>query len=166
MLSKSIELINSIPKDLDTIFKQYKIKLLIKPHPSISKQVISNYIDINSFNNCIITSEDTYNLLKETDLMISSMSSICMESIAMNIPCIVYDESKGFEYMPIPDEIEKSIWKFCKKRKDIIDSINYFFNMSNDDYKKNYSISQYVKKNYFLEVDRKNVLDFLELKNN
>lgn len=166
LLSKSIELINSIPKDLDTIFKQYKIKLLIKPHPSISKQVISNYIDINSFNNCIITSEDTYNLLKETDLMISSMSSICMESIAMNIPCIVYDESKGFEYMPIPDEIEKSIWKFCKKRKDIIDSINYFFNMSNDDYKKNYSISQYVKKNYFLEVDRKNVLDFLELKNN
>ena len=38
--------------------------------------------------------------------------------------------------------------------------------MSNDDYNKNYSISQYVKKNYFLEVDRKNVLEFLELKNN
>ena len=161
LLSKSIELLKSIPKDIDRVFKDYKIKLYIKPHPSISKDLISKYVDLKSFNNCIITSEDTYNLLKEADLMISSMSSICMESIAMNIPCIVYDESKGFEYMPIPNDIDTSIWKLCKNSEQIIKSIKFFFNLTSEEFAINYDISQRIKKNYFLEVNKENVLKFL-----
>ena len=87
-----------------------------------------------------------------------------MDSIAMNIPCIVYDESKGFEYMPIPNDIENSIWKLCKNSEDIVNSAKLFFNLSNEEFKINYKISETVKKNYFLEVNNSNVYKFLGFK--
>ena len=89
------------------------------------------------------------------------MSSICMESVAMNIPCIVYDESKGLEYMPIPNDIENSIWKLCKNSKQIENAINFFFDQNREEFKINYNISKRIKKNYFLEVNKNNVLEFL-----
>ena len=82
----------------------------------------------------------------------------------MNIPCIVYDESKWFEYMPIPYDIENSIWKLCKNSEDIVNSAKLFFNLSNEEFKINYKISETVKKNYFLEVNNSNVYKFLGFK--
>ncbi len=159
---KSINLLKAIPLNLDSYFEKYDIQLLIKPHPASKIDEIMKYSNHLNFKNLKFITGNTYDTLKDADVLISSMSSICMESISMNIPCIVYDESIGIEYRPIPEEIDQEIWNICKNQNEILNSLNYFLNRNIATLNKHRKISNYIKNYYFCESNLNSISNFLK----
>ena len=91
------------------------------------------------------------------------MSSICLESIAIGIPLLVVENNRRLNYVTIPNDVSKNLYKFCKNKQDIINSINYFDNLNDSDKKLNSLESDKIKINYFHPVTKNNVNKFLNI---
>ncbi len=161
--SKAKNLLSSIPKNIDSILNNINLKIIIKPHPTQTIKAFTKEFDILKFKNCSFSEENTFDILKNVDLLISSMSSICMESVAMNIPCIVYEDVNDFQYMPIPNEINKEIWSLCTSESEIAYSIKKFLTLKNENQIYNSVLSDNIKLDYFCKTDRKNIKKFLKI---
>ena len=164
LISKANFLLDSLPENIQTISNNYNIEILIKPHPATIKQFKLSQKNLSKIENCKIVTDDTSSILKDVDVLISSMSSICMESIAMNIPCIVFDESVGLEYIPIPENIDQDIWKLCKNSNQIFEALLIFLHRDEKTIKRHLLISSFIRENYFLKTNTKNISKFLDLK--
>ena len=160
-VSKSISLLKQIPKNLDEMLPEFQITLIIRSHPQTDANLIKKNFDKKNYNNCIIGKKSTINYLRESDILISSMSSICMEALAKGKPCLVYDESVGVEYNPIPETINKNYWKLCKNGEQILNNLTYFFNFSKSDYITLEEESYKIRKNYFFESNIDNCKKFI-----
>ena len=48
---------------------------------------------------------------EQADIIISGMSSICLEAMALGIPAIIVENIHGLKYNAIPSQISKDLWK-------------------------------------------------------
>ena len=158
---KSISLLDNIPKNLDKIFPQFQINIIVKSHPQTPENLTLKNFNINNYKNCIIGQKSTLSYLKECDVLISSMSSICMEALAIGKPCLVFDESIGVEYNPIPNDVDEILWKLCKDNIQILENLSFFLdiNTKNNDLIENQS--KFIKEKYFIENNKINTINFI-----
>ena len=143
--------------------KNKKYKFYLKLHPTTSYSEIIKFINFNIPKEFIIIEGNNEKLLFNTNIMISGMSSICLESIAIGIPLLVVENNRRLNYVTIPNDISKNLYKFCKNKQDIINSINYFDNLNDSDKKLNSLESDKIKINYFHPVTKNNVNKFLNI---
>ena len=132
-----------------TLKNDQDFRLIIKPHPSMSITKLTNYKKYDFINNdrCKVTSEDIHNLLKKTEILISSgPTGVSFESIiySCKLLYLVLDPSDLLMFKKIPknnyvlakDEIELfkqiNIWKNKKIIKKNNNLKSLFFTKIND----------------------------------
>ena len=89
-----------------------------------------------------------------SDLMISGISSICLESICIGLPLIIIEKDKCLNFDPIPQEIDKNIYHRVNDDKELNKSINFFLNLSKQG-NKILKLNASKIKNYYLEKPTK-----------
>jgi glycosyltransferase involved in cell wall biosynthesis len=52
-------------------------------------------------------------LLEQCDVLVSSASSVCMQALACGVPVIVLGNTRGITLNPIPEAVDREIWKLC-----------------------------------------------------
>ncbi len=155
IISIILELVKLIKKD-NCIFK-------IKPHPSHNMQKLikrwgKEFIDMLEF-----TDEDFNTCVEKSDLLISSASSVCLETIAKGIPVIIIANKLGLTQLPIPEEIEQHIWKLCYSEKDIMKAVKLFISKDINEIQRYSDIGKEIREKYFEPLEKEKLKDFLKL---
>lgn len=153
----SLILLNTLIAFKNKLPKNYVY--LVKPHPTYSSDLIRLHID--KADSYFLFNEDSFNsCLEKSNLLISSMSSAAMESLAKGIPCIIKCNSSEFYRIPIPRTIPELIWKLCLTEEEMFDAIKYFATMDKNLIEKE---SFKIRETYFTKVTKDNVSDFFHL---
>ncbi|MDQ7816744.1 MAG: hypothetical protein RDU14_06920 [Melioribacteraceae bacterium] len=134
----------------------------VKIHPAVDKNLIFNYINTLSLVGYVKIVEDSIDkLLIDTGLMISSTSSILVESLAKGIPVIVIGSQTEITHNPIPNSISNSIWDICYSNIDLLKQIRYFLNTSGVGKIEFKNIGSDIMENYFEPVNDETIKNFL-----
>lgn len=99
---------------LNDVLKSQKALLIIKPHPmdTLSIERIKDFSNIVCVTNEILKIKeiDLYNLLSETDVLLSDYSSVIIDYLLLDKPIVMvlsdkeeYKESRGFVFDPVED---------------------------------------------------------------
>jgi hypothetical protein len=140
------------------------IRYLVKPHPSIEEKKIKKWWREKWPKNFIIIEGDFSEILLKSNLLISGMSSVCLETIAMGVPLIIIENISGLQFNSVPEKLSSDMLKKCHSSLDLEKSINYFQSKGIDDVSKNNEMASNIKKNYFKKVTKDSVSDFLNIK--
>jgi len=158
----TIYILNVVKKYFDMENKK-NCNILIKLHPTMSKNMLQrkfNYKFPKEFK-LIFGSAKDYMLT--ANVIISSMSIVCLESLALGIPVILVKRPHGLNFNPIPHEIKEDLWKQCVNEIDILSAINNFKNRDNFEIKRHNKIASEIRKNYFEPITRKGIANLLDL---
>jgi hypothetical protein len=135
----------------------------IKPHPACDIKKISNkwskklpemfkFAD-GDFNSCV----------EKTDILISSASTVCLETLAKGIPVIVIGNSSGLTQLSIPRSISENIWKLSYSVNDVIEAIKLYSKKDNKTVNMYKKIGCEIRDNFFEPVTELGVRRFLNL---
>ena len=125
-----------------------ELNYCIKTHPTIDKNLfIKKY---NFPKNFHFSDEDTHNLINNSKVVISGISSICMESICLGKPTIIIEKDKCLNFDPVPKFIDNILFKRANNYKELSKHIKFYLNLNDKEkeliVKKSYNI-----KNYYFE---------------
>ena len=152
LINESLEILELILRSINN--NKNSIKYLIKPHPAVS---MDNYLKKFDFpTQVMFTNEPTDYLIHNTEIVLSGVSSICMESICLGIPTIIIEKNKCMIFDPIPSDMNNEFYKRINNHKDLTRFINYFLNInsiSKNKIKLNY---QNLKEYYFEKPNSNN----------
>jgi len=137
------------------------IRFWIKPHPTMAKNKIKDYYGDRWPFSFEFVEAETKELLRKCNILISGMSSICLEAIAIAIPVLVIENSKQLHFNPIPKEVNNELWKLCESKEDITESIDYFKNRNDKLIEKHKILSYEVRKMYFEPLSREGIAKLL-----
>jgi hypothetical protein len=140
-----------------------RITFDIKPHPTVSTGKISNYYNNKLPENFLLTDSNIENLLPSSVILISGMSSVCLEAMASGIPVLVVEKLSNLKFNPIPKELKQDLWRECLNANDIKKYIKLFINRDNKEKLKHKELGLNIRKKYFEPVTRKSVLKFLNI---
>jgi hypothetical protein len=90
-----------------------KINFQIKMHPTMNKTILCKMFDFQD-KKINFSENDAFDSISNSNLVITSMSIISMESIALGVPVIIIDRETVLNYNPVPDKIPKKLWKLSK----------------------------------------------------
>ena len=135
----------------------------IKPHPAHDIKNISDkwskrlpgmfeFVD-GDFNSCV----------EESDILISSASTVCLETLAKGIPVIVIGNSLGLTQLSIPRSISENIWKLCYSVNDVVEAIKLYSKKDNKTVNMYKKIGREIRDNFFEPVTELGVRKFLSL---
>ena len=162
ILSESLNILQLLHDTInDGYLNDYKI--LIKPHPTMEIETIKRGFRRKWPSEFKIVDGEAKDYLKKCSLLISGMSSICLESMALAIPVVVCENPSGLSYNTIPLDVPNELWRSCKTIDEIIQAIEYFENRSTQTIRKHQKLCNQIKKDYFEPVTKESVYRFLEL---
>ncbi|MBA7563212.1 hypothetical protein ES708_04865 [subsurface metagenome] len=135
----------------------------IKPHPTHDIKNISDkwskrlpemfkFVD-GDFNSCV----------EKSDILISSASTVCLETLARGIPVIVIGNSSGLTQLSIPRSISEDIWKLCYSVNDVIEAIKLYSKKDNKTVNMYKKIGRGIRDNFFEPVIELGARKFLSL---
>jgi hypothetical protein len=133
----------------------------IKPHPTASTLTVPDTtgekIRVRRLDG------DFSALLTESDLLVSTASSVCMESLAMGIPVIVVGNPNGLTLNPIPDSVASDLWRLAYSADDMRKAIRYFWQRSNGTIRRHRDEGKTIRDDFFTPVTKRRVRAFLRL---
>jgi hypothetical protein len=136
LIDISDEIINLISEVMQSnkINGNYVFK--IKIHPTQNEEFLRKRWKEKIHKDLEFISGNFQDCLEKVNVLITSASSVCLETIARGIPVIVLANRLGLTQLPIPEDVKKDIWKLCYTPDDVIDAIKYYANRENkaDDY--------------------------------
>ena len=103
------------------------------------------------------TNFNTGDLIPNISLMISGISSICMETISLGKPLVIVQKDKCLNFNPIPKDVSKNIFKETSNATDLVSYINYFINLDKNNKNNIIDEGQNIKNKYFNKPDKKNI---------
>jgi len=135
----------------------------IKPHPARDIKKIKAKLK-EKFTRKFEFVQGDFNLCVErSNILISCISSTCLETLAKGIPVIVIASKVGLIQLDIPKDIKQDIWRLCYDAQEVGNAIIYYANRDVDTIKKHKEIGRKIRENYFEPVTRENVRKFLRL---
>jgi hypothetical protein len=137
------------------------MRFMIKPHPILSKEKIKSIFGKRWPRTFEFTQVDTQIALRKVDIVVSGMSSICLEAMALGVPVIAVEQPNGLQNNPIPEEIEQDLWKPCNSVKSILAGINHYKGRDEEEKVRHYQLGLKIRKTYFEPVSRVGVLKIL-----
>lgn len=105
------------------------------------------------FNDCV----------EKSDLLISSASSACMETLAKGIPVIIIGNSHGLTHNPVPETITGDIWRLCYTTNEIAKAIQFYKSRAHEKIKEHEALGRRIREEYFEPVTGEGVRRFLGL---
>ena len=137
------------------------LRFWVKLHPAVPKETLKKRLGNNWADQLFIVKGPANNYIPKSDLIISGMSSLCLETMSLGIPVIFIDNLSGLSYNPIPDEIPQVLWRSCRTSNDIKNAIEYYRKRSNVEIKEHKEIGIKIKNHYIDPVNKKSVNIFL-----
>ena len=162
IFEESIGIINKVAQS-KTKLNIENVSFVIQPHPVIRIESIKNSPEVNWLEEFVVEKSSTNGDIRESDLLITGMSTIGLESIVLGIPTIIVKNNRGLFYDPIPDSVPKQLWRSCRSPEEISEAINYFKNRGPEKIRQHQELSAQIKKEYFEPVTKEGVYRFLEL---
>ncbi len=135
----------------------------IKPHPTASQTQIQGAFGAAWPEHFEFVGGDFSDCVEKSNLLISSASSSCMETLAKGIPVIVIGNNYGLTQNPIPETIIDDIWRLCYTPQEIADAIQFYKNRSREKIKEHEEVGKRIREEYFEPVTREGVREFLGL---
>jgi len=138
-----------------------EIRFWIKPHPFTDRRVMEEVLDFNSLQGVEMVKENFNDIIQRANLLISSGSSACLESLAMGIPVAVIGSLTGISFNPIPDTVDNKMWRLCYDSDELTESISHF---SQEDIQA-YCLKKapVIRRDYFQPVTKDGVRKMLDL---
>jgi hypothetical protein len=135
----------------------------IKPHPTASKSQIQTAFGTGWPDSFEFVGGDFNDCVEKSNLLISSASSACMETLAKGIPVIVVGNNSGLTHNPIPKTITDDIWRLCYSSGDITKAIQFYKSRSQEKIKEHEEAGRRIREEYFEPITRDGVREFLGL---
>jgi hypothetical protein len=139
------------------------LRFWIKPHPTMSEETLKKGLSGKWPEEFILIEGPSSDYISSSDIMISGMSSICLETIALGIPVIVVENLQGLSFNSIPEEIPQDLWRPCRTYDDIENAIEYYRNRSDGEINGHKEIGLQIREDYFEPVTREGVLKLLDI---
>lgn len=138
-------------------------RVWIKPHPSLDYGAV--LLGLGALPPCFSTVEGDFPALAASaDLLVSTGSTVCMESIAYGIPVIVVGSRRHITKNIIPETIPKTIWELCHDRDELVAALaRLCFDLDKPGRDALYKLATSVRADYFKPVTRKDVKALLGL---
>jgi len=160
-IKESIEILKLVTNAVK-IGKYDDIKFQIKSHP---------VLDVNKLKSKFGNLPDNFEFIEgnfkdcvaKTTMVLGNASSTCMETLAIGVPVIVIGSQSGLTQNPIPEDVNKDIWRICYTPKELTDAISHFINISNKERDDLGKIGEEIRAMYFEPVTREGVRKFLRL---
>ena len=100
-------------------------------------------------------------LIVEAGLVISNISSACVESLAFGVSVIILQGGSAINQNPIPNTIDKNIWDECDNHTDFNTAFTRLYIEKNIEAQSN--TAKLIRKEFFEPVSTKSVNHFLGL---
>ena len=135
----------------------------IKPHPACDIKKLSN-----KWNNKLpemfkFVDGDFNAYIDKSDVLISSASTACLETLAKGIPVIVIGNSLGLTQLSIPRSVDKNIWKLCYSVNNVVEAIKLYSKKDNRIVNMYKIIGKEIRDNFFEPVTELGIRKFLSL---
>lgn len=137
------------------------IRFWVKPHPTMPVEKIKRKFGKRWPRSFRFTDLSTQEVIRKADILVSGMSSITLEAMALGVPVLVIKQPSGLQYNPIPDNLDQDLWKLCGTREDILDGIEVFRKRDETELTRHKELGLRIRKIYFEPVTRVGVLKFL-----
>ena len=135
----------------------------IKPHPAHDIKNISDKWSKRLPEMFEFVDGDFNSFVEKSDILISSASTVCLETLAKGIPVIVIGNSLGLTQLPIPRSISEDIWKLCYSVNDVIEAIKLYAKKDNKTVNIYKKIGREIRDNFFEPVTELGVRKLLNL---
>ena len=139
------------------------IRCWIKPHPATSEAQIKAAYGVTDAEQFKFVNGDFNDCVEKSNLLISSTSSACMETLAKGIPVIIIGNSYGLTHNPVPETITSDIWRLCYSPEEIKRAIQFYKNRGQEKIKEHEKAGRKIREEYFELVTRDGVREFLGL---
>jgi len=138
-------------------------RIIVKPHPTMNIEDIKNMIGSNQSDIFSLVDESFIGCLSKSNMVISGTSGTVFESIVFGIPVVLLRNRRGITFNPVPKEIPQGIWTMCESSDEIIDSIQKYSSISDEQLQGYKELGKQVRESYFEPVTKESVHSFLEL---
>ena len=140
------------------------IRLWIKTHPAVPASLIRKpFVNVIPEQFTFIDHNENFNdRIEKANLLISSGSSTCAETLAKGIPVVVVLNRTGMNQSPIPESISEDILRVCFTTKEIAEAIRYYINTDSVKSEKFKILSKTIRQKLFRPVTRDSVREFLD----
>lgn len=108
-------------------------------------------------------SGDFNDLVEQANLLIGNTSSTCLETVAKGIPVAVTGSASRLDQNPIPPEVDRRIWCFCRDNKELSEKIRDFSGHAEENRIVYDQIAEQVRNRFFEPVTTDAVRRFLDL---
>ena len=161
ILKESIEIMQMVTETVKLV-KFDNVEFQIKPHPALNIEKLKSNISRLPEDFKFIKG-DFKDCVSKANIMLGNTSSTCLETLAIGIPVIIIGSQSGLTQNPIPENVNKDIWKICYTPKELSDAISHFINISNEERDSLGKIGEEIRAMYFEPVTREGVRKFLRL---
>jgi hypothetical protein len=139
------------------------VRFWIKPHPTASQSQIQSAFGSGWPEQFEFVDGDFGDCVEKSNLLVSSASSACMETLAKGIPVVIIGNSNGLTQNPIPETITEDIWRLCYNQHEVKDAIQFYQARSPEKIKEHEEAGKRIREEYFEPVTREGVREFLGL---
>ena len=158
---ESLNIMNSVLK-FEKHFPDKMLTIKIKPHVALDIDLMKKRLP-KLPKRFIFIKGNLDKIIKNFDVTISNMSTVCIESVIYGVPAIIAGSRKSITASPIPYNLSKTMWNVCYSTTEYINTINTFCFTKKNFQKKYIKISNDLKNSYFNEVTERKTLSFLNL---
>ena len=137
----------------------------VKTHPSVNIQDIKASFHRSELENYIFVDGDFKKCVSKARVMLGNASSTCLETLAIGIPVIIVGSQSGLTQNPIPESVDKKIWRLCYTPNELSSAINHFVSISDEDNLEFKEIGKKIRNEYFEPVTKISVKKFLSINN-
>ena len=140
-----------------------QLRFRVKPHPTMSVDALKRGYGSEWPEKFELADGTPSDLIRDADILISGMSSICLESMSLGVPAIVVESLSGLGYNPIPEEVPQVLWRLCATPKEIVKTIDYYMNRPEEEIQRHKDVGRQIREEYFEQVTEEGVMRFLSL---
>lgn len=137
------------------------IRFWVKHHPTMPVKKIKRKFGEKWPQSFHFTDLDTQEAIRKANILVSGMSSITLEAMALGVPVLVIKQPSWLQYNPVPDNLEKDLWKLCGTREDIIEGVELYRKRDEAELTRHKELGLRIRETYFEPVTREGVLKFL-----
>jgi len=158
--------------DLEEIHKTNDKKIVLIALPIAIKEsieilkLVTNAVKIGKYDDVEFQTKshpDFKDCVVKAKIMIGNTSSTCLETLAIGIPVIIIGSQSGLTQNPIPEDVNKDIWRICYTPEELSNAISHFLNISNEERDNFKKTGEEIRAMYFEPVTRGSVRKFLRL---
>jgi hypothetical protein len=137
-----------------------EVSILVKLHPSLDHESLEHFLPGPALGQMKRVHGDFFEFLSQAKVLISSMSSVCMESVALGVPTIVVNSGSGLDQKPIPTEVSDSLWRECKSGSDFQKVFHDLNGYSEGEIRQIEVLGDRVKREYFSPIEAERLRPF------